>query len=249
MISFAFDSLSIHIEADGFSVFKRKEDLVIRKSKRLESIRYESSKKIAEEIVNLIKDKEFSSLRTIKLIFSNKLFTLIPEEFYDEDKASTYIEFNHFLLPDEPIETQCIHDLKIRFLFSYDESIEREIKKSASKTNIIITHSGQQLISFLHRLVPEKKYFIYFNTTSIELIFFNEEQLIFYNYFEVKTKEDVLYYLLFVAQQLDIDINQALICLLGDITLWQKAIEMMKKYVRYVDISLNDDPVVKENLF
>lgn len=245
MISNTTDILSIHLNVDGFSFyfFKKDEPLVTKKNHLLELNAPEHYKK---QLVEALQKEKLENFSTIRLIFSNTLFALVPDVLYQEDKASDYIEFNNFLLPNDPIESQLIESLNIQFLYSYIEEIELQIKELFPKKNIQISHSGYSLIQQLIAFSSEINYVVWFNFSSIEIVYFKEGKLILYNFFETKTKEDILYYILFVAQQLNIDLNEEPMHIVGNIENHSETITMMKKYIRYVKIGINENITFKD---
>lgn len=245
MISNTTDILSIHLNVDGFSFyfFKKDEPLVTKKNHLLELNTPEHYKK---QLVEALQKEKLENFSTIRLIFSNTLFALVPDVLYQEDKASDYIEFNNFLLPNDPIESQLIESLNIQFLYSYIEEIELQIKELFPEKNIQISHSGYSLIQQLIAFSSEINYVVWFNFSSIEIVYFKEGKLVLYNFFETKTKEDILYYILFVAQQLNIDLNEEPMHIVGNIENHSETITMMKKYIRYVKIGINENITFKD---
>ncbi|APD07750.1 hypothetical protein UJ101_02250 [Flavobacteriaceae bacterium UJ101] len=245
MISNSTNILSIHLNVDGFSFyfFEKDQTIVTKRNYFIES---QTPQIYIKHLVEALKKEKTEHFSLIRLIFSNKLFTLVPNELFNENRVSDYIEFNSFLLPNDPIESKLIETLDIQFLHSYVESIEVQIKDLFPKKEVKILHSGYSLINQLSNFSSEIQYFVWFNFSSIELLYFNEEQLIFYNYFETETKEDILYYILFVAQQLEIDVNEIPIHLLGNIEKHSETIAMMKKYIRHVKIGINENITFKE---
>ncbi len=239
------DILSIHIKVNGFSFYYFEKDHVLV-TKKLYIIDPNTLEDYNEQLLNQLKTINTSKFKTIRLVFSNSLFTIIPNELYNEDRASDYMEFNSFLLPNDPIESKLINTLDIQFLFSYNESIELLIKNNFSKHNVKLSHSGYSLINQLKEYNSYANLFIWINTSNIEIVHFKNNKLIFYNYFETETKEDVLYYILFISQQLDIDLNKEKIHLLGNIENKSDVIKMMKKYIRYLKIGINENLTFKE---
>lgn len=245
MIPSTIDILSIHLNVDGFSFyfFEKDKVLVTKKNYFIES---QSPQNYTEHLIKIIQKEKTEYFSSIRLIFSNKLFTLVPNELFNENKISDYIEFNSFLLPHDPIESILIKELDIQFLYSYAESIEIQIKNLFPKKEIKILHSGYSLINQLSHFSSKNQYFVWFNFSSIELIYFDKEQLIFYNYFDTKTKEDILYYVLFIAQQLEIDVNEKHVHLLGNIENHSETISMMKKHIRHVKIGIDENITFKD---
>ncbi len=247
MISNVIDTLSIHINVDGFSFYYFEKELPFVAKKDF-FIKPNASQDYAEQLITSVQKENVEQFSTIRLIFSNPSFTLIPNEIYDENRISDYLEFNNFVLTNDPIESKLIKDLNIRFLYSYLESLETQIKNAFPEKKVKLLHSGYSLINQLSKFSPEIDFFVWFNFSSIEILYFNNKQLIFYNFFETASKEDILYYILFVAEQLEIDVNEKHFCLLGNTTPQSETISMMKKYIRHVKIGVNENNAFKNFL-
>ncbi len=246
MISNVIDTLSIHINVDGFSFYYFEKELpfITKKDFFVDS---NTSQDYAEQLIASVQKENIKLFSTIRLIFSNKSFTLIPNELYNENRISDYLEFNGVLLAND-IESKLIKDLNIRFLYSYLEPLETQIKNAFPEKEVKLLHSGYSLINQLLQFSPEIDFFVWFNFSSIEILYFNTKQLILYNFFEAESKEDILYYILFVAQQLEIDVNEKHLYLLGNTTSQNKTISMMEKYIRHIKIGSNESDTFKNFL-
>ncbi|MFV0530485.1 MAG: DUF3822 family protein [Flavobacteriales bacterium] len=239
------DTLSIHLNVDGFSFyfFEKDQPLITKKNFFVET---QPIQNYIDVLIKSVKEEKTEHFSKIRLLFSNKLFTLIPNEIYNENRISDYIEFNSFLLPNDPIESKLIQELDIQFLYSYLEPVEIEIKRLFLEKEIEVLHSGISLIQQLNAFSSEIAFFAWFNFSSIELLYFKNQKLIFYNYFDTYSKEDIIYYILFTAQQLNMDVNKERLHLLGNIENHSETIVMMKKYIRHVKIGIDENITFKD---
>jgi hypothetical protein len=73
------------------------------------------------------------------------------------------------------------------------------------------------------------------------LVVLEQDKLIFYNAFDFQTENDVLYYLLFVAEQLSLDPDQFKLYVLGKMTHEHAIFEKMYQFVRNVQMLSVDD--------
>ena len=69
---------------------------------------------------------------------------------------------------------------------------------------------------------------------KIDIILISKNHLIFINTFDYSTKEDLLYYVLFCYEQLNLNPENSPIVLAGDFN--ESTYEMIFKYIRHVSI-------------
>jgi len=72
--------------------------------------------------------------------------------------------------------------------------------------------------------------------THFEIIVINSGQLLFYNTFEYTTKEDFIYYLLFTAEQLQLNPEEFKLTLIGNLTANSELYKIAYTYVRNVTL-------------
>jgi len=80
------------------------------------------------------------------------------------------------------------------------------------------------------------KMFVHVETTHFEIIVVQQGQLVLYNSFEFKTKEDFIYYILFTAEQLNLTPDTLQLVLLGLINANDTLYNIAYKYIRHVHI-------------
>ena len=100
-------------------------------------------------------------------------------------------------------------------------------------------HSATVLVSKLLDLSKnndERKMFVYVNQTHFEIIVVQNQKLLLYNSFDYKTKEDFLYYILFTAEQLQLNPENFKLELLGNNTQESELYEIAYTYIRHVSL-------------
>ena len=81
-----------------------------------------------------------------------------------------------------------------------------------------------------------QKIFLNINIGFIDILFFKNKKLAFYNSFDHETPEDILYYLLFCFSQLDLNPEEIHTTCSGNIDLNSKVYALLYKYVRNIDL-------------
>ena len=159
---------------------------------------------------NLIK-KSFSS---ISISYVNCPNTLIPNTLFKEEKANSVLNFNaknhgHSLIDD--IASQ---DAKI--IYSFPKKIDKLLKTYFPFSKY--TSQDKILLEYYTKIQKDKiTIYAYFIEKKINITCFNKKNLVSHNHFEYKTKEDILYYVLFFYEQLNLSPKEIELVLHGEI--------------------------------
>jgi hypothetical protein len=163
--------------------------------------------------------------------FSNFAYTLVPNEFFkDEDskkilgaisdlhdviKSDHLLEINTHLIYTIPNE---ISDIVFTFF--------PNAKQKAQQTILI-----EQFIK--HKNINDKAY-LHINNNALNICVFRKEKLIFNNSFNFYTNEDLLYFTLFVFEQLKLDPEKVETRIYGDIKNGDTSHQMLYEYIRNI---------------
>jgi len=93
-----------------------------------------------------------------------------------------------------------------------------------------------------------KKMIVHFNPGHFEIIVIQNQKLLLFNSFEYKTPEDFIYYLLFTAEQLNMNPESFTLELLGAISKEDDFYKIAFKYIRNVSF-LDTSDLQKNNTF
>ncbi len=91
-------------------------------------------------------------------------------------------------------------------------------------------------ILLIERHSDALKFYVNVSHTHFEIIVVYQRKLLFYNSFTYTTKEDFIYYLLFTAEQLELNPETLSLCFLGDIDETHDLYKMAYTYVRFVSL-------------
>ena len=178
------------------------------------------------------------TFNAVNVIHQNELSTLVPKDLYNEDQKANYLKFNAKIL-------------KTDFVTHDDISVNQSVNIYIPYVNInnyifdtfgefTYKHSSTILIdTILQRSQSESKPMIYVhvNETMLEILVIDKGQLQLFNVFEYYSKEDFIYYILFVYEQLELDVETAPIHISGKIEKDDELFKLIYTYVRHVSIS------------
>ncbi|MDT0678231.1 DUF3822 family protein [Autumnicola musiva] len=233
----AFLKMSIQVSLDGlsFCILNTEENTIIYYLKKSFPTRLDPVK-VLEKIEEIYSAEPVlqQTVDEVNLIFSNALFTLVPSPFFQEENASSYLKFNTRILKTDVI--------------AYDELQKHEIVNVYIPfTNIInyffekygefeYRHSISILVEELLKLPAEEtKMYIYNRGKEYDLVVIEKEKLLLCNTFSYETREDFLYYILFTAEQLNLDPMELQLMLFGDINRESPLYKIAYTYIRNID--------------
>ena len=126
-------------------------------------------------------------------------------------------------------------------MFTKDEICTRLAQKRAQGElldagyNLACFIASASLIAQKDKTNEDSVIHINCNKNTIELLVVNKGQLQLFNVFEHHSKEDFIYYILFVFEQLKLDVETTLIKLSGSIDKDDELYTILYTYVRHID--------------
>lgn len=174
--------------------------------------------------------------KSVSVSHCNNLSTFVPNPFFKEDSLKDYLQYNIKVLPNDfitydPIDSADMTNVYIPFVhfnnFLFDQFGSFEFK-----------HSSSILIEELLKKSTNSKdsqFFVNVEKDFFQITIIQNKKLIFYNAFNFSTKEDFIYYILFTAEQLQLNPEVFKLILLGEIEKDSELYEIVYTYVRHVE--------------
>lgn len=217
----------------------------------LESIVFDTANpnfKIEDTITELFTNNPVFKERydEVAVLYDNHLSTFVPEPLFDESYLGSYLQYNTKVYENDYFDFDTLTIATIHNVFVPYVNIN----------NIFIDHFGTftykhvstVLVSRLlerSKNIDEKKMFVHMASGHFEIVVVQNQHLLLYNTFEYKTPEDLIYYLLFTAEQLNLNPEVFKLEFLGNIVEDDAYFKITYKYIRNVSIlDVND---LKEN--
>jgi hypothetical protein len=88
--------------------------------------------------------------------------------------------------------------------------------------------------------------FVNVSKTSLDIVVLENEKLLLSNTFSYNSKEDFIYYVLFVAEQLNLDVQEFPLFLMGEINLKSKMYKITYKYIKNVSFLESTSAIYNE---
>jgi hypothetical protein len=163
----------------------------------------------------------------------NRLFILVPQA-YNEPNLKDLLEFNTGVNDIRTVQTNLVNN-SVYFAYTYDLQLLAFIEKTFSAAKI--DHTGAGSIDLFLNLPSFKNTDVFLNIhrSCLELIIKSKNELLFYNIFKFDSNEDVLYFLLFTAEQFQLNKETLRLAIAGNIAANDELFSLIKKYIRNIN--------------
>jgi hypothetical protein len=170
--------------------------------------------------------------RRVKIILPTPVSALVPERLYNEMEKSTYLQELTEATLENPVQTDEVPELATRVVYAHDPKLVNAIKKQfpTGKFYSPVTPFLLGCRKLMHE-VKDPVVFANFLRETIQLCVFERQNLVFYNSFSYTTSGDVLYYILLVYNQFNLDPAVAPLKISGQIL---ESADIYRTLYRYV---------------
>ena len=196
---------------------------------------------LSEHLISAIKHFQFSKkqYQHIYINYFTPQFTLCPTTFYNTDTNRSMLEFNTGSTSDKLVLTDDVNT-DIKLIFSMDESLKSTLDLIFPNHQLKHTLSVlSKLMLVLEELVKEQ-ILLSIHTNYIEVVVKQEQKLVLANQFSIKTQEDVLYYVLFILEQYQLNPLIVNVSIVGNLDANSELITSLKKYIKNIRLALGN---------
>ena len=231
--------LSIQFSLDSFTfcIFDEKTNKFLS----IESITIENPNRV-DIFCSLIK-QFFSAhswlnlkFKSTNIIYETRKSTLIPSPLFDETEKDTYSDFNF-----THEEDHCVYYDKLTSLDAFNlYAVPVQLKNTLSELfpdHNLLSHSGSliECLLILYKNLPvQKRVFVNVRNSYLDIAITEGKKLLYFNSFTYKTKEDFIYYVIFVLEQLDLNPEEIELVFSGFIDKNTELFDIAYKYVRNI---------------
>lgn len=175
------------------------------------------------------------SFEKVTVIHQNNLSTLVPVSLFDENELRSYLDYNIKTLSNDYIafdnlKHQEINNVYVPYInvnnFFFQKFGEFEYKHHAT---VLI----DKLILFTKNN-KSKQCFVNVTNNNYDLVIIENSKLLLYNTFSFNTKEDFIYYILFTAEQLELNPEEFPLTFIGDIEKESELYHITYQYIRNI---------------
>ncbi len=207
-------------------------------------------KKLSEKLDLVINKSEIinSNVIKVKLIVLNKLSSLVPLNLFQEELSLEYLKFNSKLIDGDFAAHDLIDEIEAVNVFLPFVNVNNYLLEKFGSFNYY--HYSTILIKKLIKYDSSKEISIYANIQSnnFHVIILKNKKLIYYNIFDFKEKEDILYFLLFVLKQNKIDQNKHKLSMLGKIKKESETYLLLTKFINNIEILNPKEEITRKKI-
>lgn len=198
---------------------------------------------IEEEIRQQLAEPELDlQISSTVVVYSTELYTLVPKDLFDPKRSSDYLKFNAKILPGDYIAHDKVANSPVVVVYVplmnvnnllFDRFGSFEYYHSAT---LLIEHFGR-----VAKNTEDSRVFLNLYHDSFDMLVFKKGELALCNRYNHSTAEDLLYYLLFSLEQLDLNPDRVPVLVAGNITNDDNVFELLYTYVRDVSLYLPNE--------
>ena len=180
----------------------------------------------------------------ITVLHNNNLLTFVPSVLFDAQYISSYLQYNtkvfesdffaYDLVTNNDMVTVYIPYVNINnFLidrfgsFNYKHSFTILVKK---------------VLEF-SKNIDETQLYVHIQSDNFQIIAVKNQKLLLFNTFDYKTEVDFIYYLLFVAEQLNLNPEAVQLKLFGAVSKESNLYQIAYKYIRNVSLFFDNNNI------
>lgn len=233
-------SLSTQISPGGFSFSIFHNDL--NKYLSIESVEWEFSDepdKMVKNIQNYFQDHEWLSLPfpSALVLLETSQSTLIPDPLFSQNQVQDIAKFNFNIPENHLVLSDKVEVLDAHLIYTAPEIVLRKLLEFQPNHRISshVSNYIELLLTHYKKQAHQKMMFVNIRSGSFDIIITEGKKLLFQNAFLYTSREDVVYYIIFVMEQLGLNPEETAVNLSGIIDRDSKLYEILHKYVRYIN--------------
>ncbi len=234
--------LSIQVNLDGFSfcVFDPEKFVFLCfRNYKFDTIR--QTDLLIDKLEEILKKDDLLKIpfRETRFMYLSQKSTLIPAAYFDETKLKPYFEFNHNIEETDEIHYNFISSADTYNVFVLPNGIANTVIRTFR--NIKFYHQSTPLINSIMTNHPgREKVFVNMNNLFFDIAVVKTKGLALYNSFAYQQESDLLYFILYVYNQLGLSPETAELVLSGENAGTTKYYNALKNYVTFVKYNSPD---------
>jgi hypothetical protein len=243
------NKLSIQFDLDGFSFSIY--NTLTEKEVYFREYEFKNSQVTPENLLLKIKNifktdthlqNDFNS---VTVVHQNNLSALVPNRFFSEKNLASYLNFNIKTLPIDYITFDAINSINSKNIYVPYVNINNYLFQNFGEFEY--QHHSTVLIEKLLNIKgnSEKKMYVNVSKTTLDITIIENNKLLLFNTFSYNTEEDFIYYILFVAEQLNLDVNEFPLYFTGKISANTTIYKITYKYIKNIYFLESNNAIFK----
>lgn len=207
-----------YIVLNGYNFFTKRPRLLLKHVKEV----FEK-----EDLIRL-------DYKSVDILYSTRLFTIVPKALYANDDAESFLSFNN--LHEEGFATMknLFHRAELWCIYDIPQNLSDYLKQviPAAKLNHNLLPLIEVVLKNNRNSPVRQQVHLNFFREYFEMVVVNGAKLIQCNIFNYKTERDILYYVLYIFDQLQLSPETTDLVIHGHLPQVSPVYHLLKKYVR-----------------
>lgn len=179
--------------------------------------------------------------KSVRLVISNQSFTLVPTPLFQKEYAARVLSLARGLaITQESVQHTTHPHWEAVNVFSLPTQLSEWILEIYPLEKIQIFHQADILLELASQL-GEQSFMIYFEKQAATLIYVQENRLHYCNRFVYRVPADVVYYVLFVMNELQINAEEVPAWAFGVIDESDEAYQLLYNHIRHLSAGLPEE--------
>ncbi len=232
-------NLSIQFSLDGFSFCIKdaiSEEIGLL-SEYVFTNKLETPNLLLEKIKSIFEsDKDLqANFKKVKAIHLNQLVTQVPNEYFDDTNLKSYLNYNIKTLASDYITYDNLQSIDAKNVFIPYVNINNFLFQNFGEFEFE-HHSTILINQLIKKYENSSNDLILVNVVydHIDVIVLKKGTFCMYNSFHFTTKEDFLYYILFSAEQLNLNLKELELIFVGNITKEFTSYQIISDYLKNI---------------
>lgn len=174
------------------------------------------------------------SFKRTYILCESAPYTIVPEKIVEEEKAKEFLNFTSSY-PSNRALTNALKSMSAAIVFGIEEELYEFCCRSLLSPAFV--HPLTPLLSYWRRISlkgTRKQLFTYIHGKQLDIACFEKGSLVFINTFQFEHVNDILYYILYVWKQLELDQQNDPLHISGKSDLRIRITETLHTYIRYI---------------
>lgn len=206
-----FKKLSIQVSLNGLSFCVA--DTVSQQVVQADTLRFQEEclpEKLVHHLKALFQKYRIDEMKfdEVSVIHRNTLFGLVPKPLFDPNALSDYLKFNTKLFANDTLAfDEFDHEDLVNVYVPYT-NVNNYIYELFGEFTFF--HDATIIISTLLNNADNKENpicYVHVSDTQLDICILDGKKLLLYNSFPYETKEDFTYYVLFVLEQMELEVS------------------------------------------
>lgn len=188
---------------------------------------------------------DLSQITEVKLFYHTSLYTLVPSKIWSDENPNLYLKYTLKTLPHDFIAHESILKGETNLVYIPFVNLNNYFFDKFGSFHYY--HALGPWIDYCAEVIGKQTgVFANFTSRQLDVLVFKNGQLHLSNSFEYHTPEDVVYYTLFIYEQLGLNPDETPILLSGNITKTTSLYSALYTYIRHIDFIPTQSLAVKQ---